>query len=446
MAASHDHRRRGGLLWHRNFRLLWSGETVSMLGSAMASVALPLLAIKVLHASTFVVAALFAASYLPYLVIGLPAGVYIDRFRPRPVLIWSDVAALVLYASLPILQAVGVLAVWQLVVVAVLAGTATLFFRSAYSIYLRHVIEPAELIEGNAKMSGTASVTGICGPGLGGLVSQVVGPGAALLANAVSFLASAGCIGAIDRAVAPEDRANRDTTLLEEIKEGIAFVVHDRYLRVLTGWAALINVGLTGYFALIVVFLVRSVGLSSGAVGALMTLGGVGGLVGAFVTSRLTARFGTARTFVVNCAVTCPCALLVPFASKGTGIVLAAAGILMLEGGLVVGTIILTTFRQTYCPPGILGRVATSGQMVTYGIVPLAALVAGALGESVGPRRALFVMLLFEVAAVILLLVSPFARQREMPEYQLADVSPTAPLAREHDEVLRPQGSGAGMA
>ena len=189
--ASH---RFGGLLRQRNFRLLWIGETISGAGSSMAVVGVPLAAVTVLRASTFAVAALTAAAYLPWLVIGLSAGAWVDRLQARPLMIGCDVISALLYASLPAAAWLGVLSTGQLVVVALLAGTANVFFATAYQVCLPSLVTAAELVAGSARLQGGASVAAIAGRGFAGLAAQAVGAVAALLFNAASFLVSALCL------------------------------------------------------------------------------------------------------------------------------------------------------------------------------------------------------------------------------------------------------------
>lgn len=184
-------RRPGGLLWHRDFRLLWGGETVSWLGNYMAVVAMPLLAVNVLHASNFAIGALVAAGYLPWLVIGLPAGAWVDQLPARRVMVTCDLVSTALYASVPVSAWAGGLTLGQLMIVALLAGTATVFFSTAYQVYLRTLLTPADLVEGNAKLQGSEAAAELAGPSLAGLVAQALGAAAALLANAASFLVSA---------------------------------------------------------------------------------------------------------------------------------------------------------------------------------------------------------------------------------------------------------------
>ena len=170
--ASH---RFGGVLWQRNFRLLWNGESISAIGNAMAVVGVPLLAVTVLHASTFAVAALTAAAYLPWLAIGLPVGAWVDRLPRLPLMIVCDVISALLYASLPVAAWLHVLTIGQVIAVALLAGAVNVFFATAYQVYLPSLVTAADLIEGNAKLQGSAEVALICGRGAAGLAAQAVG-------------------------------------------------------------------------------------------------------------------------------------------------------------------------------------------------------------------------------------------------------------------------------
>ena len=256
-------------MWQRNFRLLWIGETISGAGSSMAGIGVPLLAVTVLHASTFAVAALTAAAYLPWLVIGLPAGAWVDRRPPRPLMIACDVISALLYASLPVAAWIKLLSIGQVVAVALLAGLANVFFATAYQVYLPSLVSPAELVEGNAKLQGGASVAAISGRAAAGLAAQALGAATALLFNAASFVVSAVCLLRIRPVAAPPARPGR-----ARIWPGVTFVARDPYLRPLTLYAAAANLAYTGNLALVVVFLIRVVGLSSAAVGLLMAAGG----------------------------------------------------------------------------------------------------------------------------------------------------------------------------
>ena len=426
MGGASGQRRFGGLLRRRSFRLLWTGETISQLGNAMAVVGVPLVAVTVLHASTFAVGALAAAAWLPWLVIGLPAGAWVDRWPARRVMIVCDVISAALYASVPIAAGAGVLTTWLLVAVQLAGGAASVLFMTAYQVYLPSIVAPAELIEGNTKMQGSASAAAFAGPSLAGLVAQLLGAVTALLCNAVSFLVSAACLlgararpsrpAAGARLAAARPAAARPTTLRREIADGLMFVLRDPFLRQLSTFWAAANLALTGYAALLVVFLVRVVGLTPGSVGLLTAIPGIGGILGALVTGRITARYGTARGLLLSTLFTVPFCLLIPLTGPGPRLAFYVAGSLVACTGIAVGNIVIAAFRQSYSPPGMCGRVTATMRFLIFGTSPLGALLGGSLGTWLGVRPALWVLL----GAVTLsgtLLLSPSLRgRRDLPD------------------------------
>jgi predicted MFS family arabinose efflux permease len=396
--------RLGGLLRQRNFGLLWTGETISQTGSSMAVVGVPLLAVAVLHASTFAVSALTAAAYLPWLAIGLPAGAWVDRLPPRPLMVSCDVVSALLYASLPVAAWAGVLTMGQVLAVALLAGAANVFFATAYQVYLPALVTPGELMEGNAKLQGSMSVASLGGRSAAGLAAQAIGDATALLFNAGSFLVSATCLLLIRARPVRREPAKRATTVRAEISEGARFIMRDRLLRPLTIYPAIANLAYSGSNALIVVFLVRVAGFSSAAVGLLMATTGAGGIAGALVTRRVAGRLGTARALLLSTLGTGLFALLIPLTGPGPRATFYIVGSAVLGAGMTVTNTIVATFRQAYCPPPMLGRVTASQRFLVFGAIPLGALTAGALGTALGVRNTLWVMLsLYALAGTVLL-------------------------------------------
>jgi MFS family permease len=431
-------RRAGGLLRQRNFRLLWIGETISQLGNAMAVVGVPLVAVIVLHASTFTLGVLTAAAWLPWLLIGLPAGAWVDRLPARRVMIVCDVVSAMLYASVPVTAWAGVLTTGLVIGVQLGGGAASVLFMTAYQVYLPSLVTPGELIEGNTKMQGSASAALFAGPGLAGLVAQVLGAVTALLCNAVSFLVSAVCLlGARPRAAAPP-AAPRGTTLRREIGDGLMLVLRDPFLRQLSVFWAVANLALTGYTALLVVFLVRVIELTPGAVGLLAAIPGVGGILGAAATGRITARFGTARGLLLSTLAGVPFALLIPLTGPGPRLAFYVAGALLTFAGVAVGNIIIAAFRQSYSPPGMCGRVTATMRFLIFGTSPLGALLGGGLGSWLGIRDALWILLGAAALSGTLLLTRALRGRRDLP-----DVAPDLrePAARERaDSAARPSG------
>jgi predicted MFS family arabinose efflux permease len=411
MGAPH---RLGGVLWQRNFRLLWVGESISAIGNAMAVVGVPLLAVESLHASTFVVAALTAAAYLPWLVIGLPAGVWVDRLPRRPLMIICDVVSALLYASLPIAAWLGALTIGQVVIVALAAGSCNVFFSTAYRAYLPSLVTTADLIEGNAKLQGSMSVANICGRGAAGIAAQAVGDAAALLFNAASFLVSAACLLLIRTGTPPHEPVQRDT-VRAEISAGIRFIARDRYLRPLTIYPAVSNLAYSGSTALVVVFLIRVAGFGAAAVGLLMAFAGIGGLLGAVTARRLARRLGTARTLWLSALGTGPFGLLIPLTATGPRAACYAIGSAVVAAGIIVFNTIASSFRQTYCPPSMLGRITASMSFLVFGSIPLGALLAGALGDTLTVRAALWVTLTIYALSGTLLLTPALCQERDLP-------------------------------
>ncbi len=408
-------RRPGGLFRHRDFRLLWIGQTTSRLGSSVTSVALPLVAVASLDASTFQVALLSAAAWLPWPLIGLPAGAWVDRLPRRPVMLTCDLAALLLFLSVPVAAWIDRLTVGHLLAVAVGAGTASVFFQTAYQVYLPSLLDRGEVAEGNAKVQATEAAAQVSGPGVAGLVTQLAGAVSALLVDAASFLVSALCLLAI-RAGEPRRGGRRSGTMRQEIGEGLRFVARDPYLRVLTVFSALSNIGLIGCQSILVVFLVRDVGVSPGAVGGLGAAIGLGGVLGAASATASARRFGSARGLLVAEIGAAPFGLLIPLTTPGAGLALTIAGGFVISAGAAMGNVLKGGFRQTYSPYGLLGRVTVSMQLVSYGTIPLGALLGGALGTAFGVRPAMWIIMSGLALTGPILLIGPLRRHRDLPD------------------------------
>ena len=408
---------------HRDFRLLWIGETISRFGSATSSVALPLIAISMLQATTFQVGLLTAAAWAPWLLIGLPAGAWVDRVRRRPVMLASSIASLALFAAVPIAALADLLTIRFLLAVAIVAGASTVLFQTAYTAYLPRLIDPADHAEGNAKLHGSASAAQIAGLGCGGLVVQLAGPANALFIDAATFLVALACLSAI-RYREQDTAVDHEAGLWAGIKLGIGYVAKDVWLRTLTLFGAVSNLALMGYQAIVVVFLVREAGLSAGTVGALVAAATSGGVAGAFAGRRLAARFGTARALLL-CELFLPTlALLIPLSTVSPWLYLAGGFGVSL--GVVGGNVVKATFQQSYCPPELLGRLAATTSFVNYGTIPLGALLGGTLGQTLGLGPALWITTAGVPLAGLVLIASPIRRRRDLPTHQGSVVPATA--------------------
>jgi len=414
-------------LRQRNFRLFWTGESISEVGNSVTIVVVPLVAIDTLHTSTFIVTLLTAMVWLPWVIIGVPAGAWVDRLPPRPVMLTSDAVSVAVYASVPAAAWCGVLTVAQLIAVTLIAGAASVFFNSAYQVLLPGVVDEADLTEGNAKLLGSREVAQIGGPGLGGLLAQAAGPVTGLLADAVSFAVSFCCLTAMQP---PRDR-RLGAPAAGGVLNGLRFAWRDPYLRAITAFSSLGNMALTGVDALLVVFLVRAVGLSSAAAGLVMASLGIGGVLGALAARPLGRRLGTARAMLTAVPAGLCLALLLPLADRGPRLAFASAAMMCAGGVVVIANVIVDSFMQTYVPPGILGRVTSATRAIMFAMMPVGALLAGVLATALGVRAALWVLTALIAASGLTFLLTPMRHLRDLPrcpdEADRADQAGTPP-------------------
>ncbi|MFF5126980.1 MFS transporter [Streptomyces syringium] len=410
---------RGGLLRrHRDFRQLWCGESAGKFGASVTSVLLPLAAVSVLHAGTFEVSLINAATWVPWLVIGLPAGVWVDRLRRRTVMMVSDAVSGVLFLSVPVAAWFGLLGIGQLLLVALLAGTAAVFFQTAYTAYLPTLVGPADQAEGNAKLHGSASAAQIAGSGAGGLIAQSAGAVNGMLTNAATFLISLVCVARIRHREPPPAAVASERArgaLFRDVAEGVDLVVHDPYLRSLTLFGAASNFFLGGCNSLLVVFLVRDIGLSPGTVGTLVAIGGAGGVLGALLVRRCVARFGTARALLLFELGVPALAPLMALTTRDAGVAFFVVGYAAVALGVVAGNIIKAGFTQAYCASEVLGRVTACSAFLNYGTLPLGALAAGGLGAWLGVRPTMWLLTVGMPLAALILCCSPIRTCRDLP-------------------------------
>ena len=405
----------GGLLKHRDFRRLWAGETVSELGTQVSVLAVPLVAVRSLHASTFQVALLTATSTLGFLVAGLPTGAWADRIRRRRVMIAADLGRLLALGSVPIAYAFGVLGLLQLYLATLAAGLLTVFFDVAYQSYLPSLVGPDRVVEGNAKLGGSADVAQLAGPSLAGGLVQLIGGSYAIAVDAASFFFSAVYVKSIrKKEEVPPAHERGFANLGREIVEGLRFVVHHPLIRAITATSTIFNLFSGVMTAVEVVFLVRVVHAQPDIIGFSFAAVGAGGLAGALLASRLSRRFGGART-TIGGALLSVLGFLIPLATPGVGVLFFGVGYAGSAFGTSLYNINQLSFRQRLCPPNLLGRMNATIRFVVSGISPVGALAGGVIGTEIGLRPTMWIAAAGQFAAAGLLLVSPMRKLRDFP-------------------------------
>ena len=407
---------RGGLWRDPDFLHLWGAATVSQLGSQITLLALPLAAVLVLDASAFQVALLITFDFLPFLLFGLPAGVWVDRLARRPVMIATDAGRAVALLSVPLAYAADVLTLGQLYVVGFLVGVMTVFFELAQTSFVPSLVDRERLIEGNSKLEISRAGAYVAGPGLGGvLVAALTAPGA-IAFDAISFLVSAFLvlrIRARERWVASVDAR---TGLRRELAEGLRFVVGHPYLRPVATCTAILNLFFNAAFAVYFVFLARELELEPAVIGLVLTLGSLGWLAGALLAGRVSGRLGVGWTLAGSSFLFCPAHVLVAVAPQSAPLpfLVAAQGLGSFAG--VLYTITSMTLRQSVTPDRLQGRTVGAIRTVVWGVTPLGALLGGALASVVGLRATFWIAAVGGATAALPIVLSAARSLHGMPE------------------------------
>ncbi|HEU5006174.1 MAG TPA: MFS transporter [Jatrophihabitantaceae bacterium] len=420
--------RRGGLWHHLEFRRLWIGETVSQFGTMISQLALPLVAILIVHASTFEVGLLTTFETLAFLLVGLPAGAWVDRMRFRSVLIVNDLVRAVAIGSIPLVDVFGALTIEQLYLVALVVGVSTVFFDVAYQSYLPQLVDRKALVEGNAKLQASESVAQVAGPSVGGALIQALTAPYAIVVDAVSFLWSAGWVAAI-KVRPPRPERKPDRHLGREIAEGVRFVVHNRMLRAIAMCTGSSNLFSSIMFAVYYVLLARELRLSPGVIGLLSSIAAIGGLIGSLLARRIADRIGQGPTIWVSALCGGPTLFVVPFVHRDWTLALVALGQLLWWTSAVVYNITQVSFRQGLCPPELLGRMNATMRFLVWGTMPLGGLIGGSLGAWLGVRDTILIAAIGGSLVWLPPFLSPLRRMRELPSYEaVSDTETAGPL------------------
>jgi MFS family permease len=402
------------VLRHRDFALLWSGLAVSELGNTVTFLAFPLVAVLALGTSPLLVGVVGAAGSMAWLIVGLPAGVWVDRLPRRRVMIASDLARAALLLSIPVAWWLGLLTVAQLAVVALLAGAGEVLFSLANTALLPRVLPAERVADGNSVLQASFSGAAIIGPGVGGGLVQLLGAPVALLVDAASFLVSAATVGAMrTRESAPERPQQR--RLRTELREGMSYMVRTPLPRTLALTATLCNLALSGYDVVIILFAVRDLHLAAGLIGLVFGAGSVGGLLGSALAGRLAGRVGDARAILLA-ALGVVFGLLTPLATGGLGLAWLIAGSFGATAAIGVFNVCVLSAMQTTVPSALLGRVAASVRVFTRGVMPIGALLGGALAGWLPERAALAIVVTLLLGVPVLAWTSPLARVRSTAE------------------------------
>lgn len=405
----------------RDFRTLFTATALTQLGTNIGYVALPLIAVAALDASAGQVGALATLGTLAFLVIGLPAGAWVDRMRHRRVLVVADLVKAALYASVPLAWWLGGLTLWQLYAVALLSGCATVFYDVASQSVLPQLVGRDHLVQANAAVVGLMAVGNIAGRGAGGALVQLLTAPAAVAATAVSHLGSALRLIALRDTPAPAPAAPRVGApgapgLGAQIGEGLRHVLGNAELRALALTAALTNLGFQIVNTLLPVLFVRELHLPAGALGLFWAVGGLGVLCGSRCARPFAARVGYGRTLGLVGLCMAPAGLLVPLIGEGARLYVAGFGWLLLLFKTGMDNVLGVTLRQRMTPDALLGRMNATFRFLLTGAMAVGAALAGLLGELAGLHPTLWLGGALLATAFLPVFLSPIRTRRRLPD------------------------------
>lgn len=409
---------RAGLWLHRDFRRLWAGQTVSQLGSTITREALPYTAILTLQATPLQMGLLGAAGAAPLLLLGLLAGVWVDRLRRRPIMIAADLGRALLLLSVPLAYLLGWLGIAQLYVVAALAGVLTVCFNVAYQAFLPTLIDREQLVEGNSKLGMSNSVAEIAGPPIGGALVQLISGPVTVLLDAASFLVSASSLVRIRAVEPPPDRHEQRPEVRRDLATGLRAVWTDPLLRPMAIGSTIRS--FFGWFfgAIYGLYAIRVLGMGPALLGLTVACGGIGSFLGAALVGRITRRFGVGPTTVGALLAGSLVSWMIWLAGSFPLAVvpLMMASQILHDMGHTIAAINQVSLRQTITPDRLLGRVNASMQVLGEGIGTLGLLAGGLLAEAIGLRSTVAVALLGGMLGSLWLAFSPLRRLRELPD------------------------------
>jgi MFS family permease len=434
-------RRPTGALWsNADFLRLWTGQSISELGTQVSQLAIPIVAAIALHASPIVFSLLTVFGFLPFILFALPAGAWVDRMRRKRILIVGDSARALLLATIPVTYALGALTIWQLLVIQFVVGVFTVFFDVAYQSYLPQLVHRDHLIDGNSKLQLTVSIAQVAGPSLsGGLITAISAP-YAIVADSISFVVSTVFLFLIHKPEHLPERAEGDPKprMWPEVKEGLNWIVRNPYLRRIAACTGTSNFFGTMGFAIFVLYALRILHLAPWQIGLVFGAGSVGAIIGALIVNRIQKRIGVGPTIIAMAVLFSTAGIAVPLAPKSFPLPLLIGSFFVTGFGGVAYNITQVSLRQAITPEGLQGRMNAAMRWIVWGTIPLGTLLGGTLAQVFTLRSALFVSAIGGFPTFLLVLFSPLRHMHDMP----APITPpTAAQAELEGGIIEPMPS-----
>jgi MFS family permease len=412
---------RPSLLRHPDFLKLWTAETVSVFGTAVTQLAIPLIAATVLSVSSFEFGLLNTIDFLPFIFLSLPAGVWVDRLRRRPILIAGDLGRAAAIGSIPLAFAFNALTIWQLYAVGFIVGCLTVFFDVAWQSYLPSVVDRDQLVEGNAKLSVTQSGAQILGPGMAGFLIGIFKAPFAMVLDSLSYVFSATFVFLIRRPEPPIERHDEAVhgpkpSMRQEIAAGLRYVTGHQWLRSIAATTGTSNLFGNIGGAILVLYLVRERGLTAEVIGLAFSAGSTGFLLGALTTNGITKRIGVGRMLVLMAMGFSIAGL--PVAMAPDALIFPAVALSGFLGGYcgVGWNINQVSLRQAITPPRMQGKMNATMRFIVWGTIPVGSILGGFLGGAIGLHETIWVGAIGSLFAFLPVALSQVRSIKTMPE------------------------------
>jgi MFS family permease len=421
------------LIHEPDFLRLWTGQTISAFGTQVTILAIPIVAAVSLRVSPLEFALLGTLEFLPFVLLGLPAGVWIDRMRRRPILIAADIGRAIALLTIPVAAVLNVLTIGQLYLVVFANGCLTVFFDVAYQSHLPAIVEPDQLVDGNAKLELTRTAAQRLGPGLAGLLVGLVTAPIAVVVDAVSYVASAMCLVAIRRPEPPVEQPagapDGTKSMRREIGAGLRFVLGHPVLRALAASVALGYLFATIADSILILHLVTERGMSPELIGLAFTFGTLGVFGGALAANRLTARIGVGRVIVLAAVGESLSWLPVAFAPDALLFAGFVATIALLSFFGALWNVNAMSLRQAVTPAGLRGRMNATMRFISWGAIPVGTVLGGILGGAIGLHATIALGAVGHLVVFLPVALSPLPAIRSMPVADEDDPQPRVAAA-----------------
>lgn len=397
-----------GLLANTSFKQLWAGQTVSVMGSQISYIAIPLIAAELLNANALQMGLLTAASTLPFFLVGLFAGVWVDRSKRFPILIRCNMLSALILLLIPLLHWIGFLHIWQLLMISFLLATSSMTFQFAYTSVLPAIVSKQELTEGNSKLEATRATTQFVGPSIAGMLIQAVTAPVAILVDAISYLLSILFFKKVDIVEVIPERSTK-TNMMAQIKSGFSYLLINPFLRTISLTTAGINFSRCMFDAVYILFVVNTLSIEAGQLGLIYGVGSIGSVIGSLFANKISNKIGTGSTIISAALIIGIGFIIASLAAGNLFVIITLLFLAQLCTSLGNSIFFITqvSVRQAVTPNQMMGRVNAAQLFISRGAIPLGVLLGGLLATWVGSRLTILIAGCLSLSVLFLLVLSP---------------------------------------